>query len=463
LVGITDYTSYVPRHRLRRDLIAGQWGAKSLGGTKAVANYDEDALTQAYQATWSLIQRDALNDSVDALYFASTTSPYWQRAASSFIAAACDLRDEIETLDFGGSLRAGTGALRAALNAVSAGCHSRAVVTAADVREGAPESAEEQIFGDAAAALMIGREQVLAELLGQASRSDDFLDEWRRDRDRYVTVLTSRYTTERGYLANVVSVGQQVLKTAGLKPEEIGFVALSSPDGRAHNRAAQKLGFVPEQLIEEPIKEGGITGTPLALTLLCKALDQAKPGAAILVISHGDGADALLFRVTNLKQKRQGQNPDSSTIEIPSYAIYRKLRDFTRSPAEEGAAISNVMFEKEERQNVRLHATRCLSCETVQFPPTVVCLKCHSRDQLEEVGLRRRGTIFTFTRDYLYSAPNPPTVMAVVELEEGARFYCQVTDVDPDKVKIGQNVELTLRRLKEGGGMHHYYWKCRPV
>lgn len=463
MVGITDYTSYVPRHRLRRDLIAEQWGAKSLGGAKAVANYDEDALTQAYEASWSLIQRDALNDSVDALYFASTTSPYWQRPSSSFIAAACDLREEIETLDFGGSLRAGTGALRAALNAVSAGSRSRVIVTAADVREGAPETTEEQIFGDGGAALMVGREQVVAELLGQASRSDDFLDEWRRDRDRYVTVLTSRYTTERGYLANVVSVGQQALKFAGLKPEDIAFVALSSPDGRAHNLAAKKLGFVPDQIIEVPIKESGITGTPMALTLLCKALDRATPGAAILVLSHGDGADALVFRVTDLKQKKQTQNPDSSTVEIPSYAIYRKLRDFTRSSAEEGAVISNVMFEKEEKQNVRLHATRCLSCETVQFPPTVVCVKCHGRDRLEEVKLRRRGTIFTFTRDYLYGAPSPPTVMAVLELEEGARFYCQVTDVDPDKVKIGQNVELTLRRLKEGGGMHHYYWKCRPV
>jgi hydroxymethylglutaryl-CoA synthase len=463
LVGITDYTSYVPRYRLRHDLIAEQWGAKSLGGTKAVANFDEDALTEGFAAAWTLIQRDNSNDSVDALYFASTTSPYWQRAASSFIVAACDLREEIETLDFGGSLRAGIGAVRAACNAVSAGACNKVVITAADVREAAPESAEEQILGDAAAAVMVGKERVLAELIGQVVRSDDFFDEWRRDRDRYLTALTSRYTTERGYLANVIAAGQQALKIAGLKPENIAFVALSSPDGRAHKSAAQKIGFVPEQLIEVAVKDEGITGTPLPLTLLCKALDRAKPGAVILVIGHGDGADALLFRVTDQKQKQATQISDSLTLEIPSYGIYRKLRDFTRVATEEGAVISNVMFEKEEKQNVRLHATRCSHCETVQFPPTVVCVKCRGRDDLQEVRLRRRGTIFTFTKDYLYSAPNPPTVMAVVELEEGARFYCQVTDVDPDKVKIGQNVELTLRRLKDGGGMHHYYWKCRPV
>ena len=75
--------------------------------------------------------------------------------------------------------------------------------------------------------------------------------------------------------------------------------------------------------------------------------------------------------------------------------------------------------------------------------------------------MARRGTIFTFTRDYLYDAPITPTLMAVIELEDGARFYCQGTDMDAQNAAIGQCVELTLRRLREGGGTHHYYWKCR--
>jgi uncharacterized OB-fold protein len=121
------------------------------------------------------------------------------------------------------------------------------------------------------------------------------------------------------------------------------------------------------------------------------------------------------------------------------------------------------MFEKEERQNVRLHGMRCSKCETVQFPAAPLCVACRNRNELEDVRLAQHGTIFTYAIDYLYSAPSPPTAMAVVELEDGARFYCQVTDVNPEKVQIGQRVELTLRRFKEGGSMHHYYWKARPV
>lgn len=463
MVGITDYSIYVPRCRLSRDLIAQQWGTKSLGGLKAVANFDEDSLTAAFEAARSLIDRDGLSGSIDALYFASTTAPYWQRAASSFIATAFDLPDEIQTVDFAGSLRAGTNALEAALNAVAAGAAARVIVAAADVRDGAPESPEEQLFGDGAAALAIGKEGVCAELVAKTARTDNFFDEWRRDQDRYVTGLSSRYTTERGYLANTVAASNRVLQMAGLKPQDIALVALSSPDGRAHNLAAKKIGFTAEQIVDIHLNEGGLTGTPLPLSLLCSALDAAHTGALILVAGHGDGANAFIFRMTDQGRKTKPVAAGASTLEIPSYAIYRKFREFTREPATDGAVLSNVMFEKEERQNVRLHAMRCSSCETVQFPPAPVCLKCRSREQLQEQRLARRGTIFTYTKDYLYSSPHPPTVMAVIELEDGARFYCQVADVDPDKVKIGQTVELSLRRLKDGGGMHHYYWKCRPV
>jgi len=461
LVGIVDYATYVPVYRLRREIIAEQWCARSAGGRKAVSNFDEDSLTLAYETAWSLVGRNA---PVGALYFASTTSPYWQRACSSLIAAACDLPDELDTMDFGGTVRAGTAALRAAFNSVAAGTNRKVIVTAADVRDGAPESPEEQTFGDAAAAVVVGQEGVIAEVIAQTSRSDDFFDEWRRDRDACVTAIASRYAVERGYEANVVAAAQQILRMANLKPADVKYLALSSPDGRAHIKAARKLGFDTGQLVDVPLEDVGITGTAMSLALLCAALDRAEAGALILVVGYGDGADAVLLRMTGQRPKR-AEHPGNgnASIEIPSYAMYRKLRDFNRRGPEDGAVISNVMFEQEERQNIRLHAGRCSSCGTVQFPFAPVCAKCHVRNVLKEVPMARCGAIFTFTKDYLYAGPTQPTVMAVIELGDGARFYCQMTDVEPQKVRIGMPVNLTLRRLKDGGGMHHYYWKCRPA
>lgn len=47
--------------------------------------------------------------------------------------------------------------------------------------------------------------------------------------------------------------------------------------------------------------------------------------------------------------------------------------------------------------------------------------------------------------------------MSVIDLNQGGRLYLQMTDVDPEDVRVGDEVVLTLRRRKEGPTMHHYY------
>jgi len=39
----------------------------------------------------------------------------------------------------------------------------------------------------------------------------------------------------------------------------------------------------------------------------------------------------------------------------------------------------------------------------------------------------------------------------------------ELTDVDPDAVRIGQRVEMTFRRLYEAEGIYNYFWKARPA
>src|SRR5207247_2007992 len=81
---------------------------------------------------------------------------------------------------------------------------------------------------------------------------------------------------------------------------------------------------------------------------------------------------------------------------------------------------------------------------------------------LEEVKLARRGKLFTFTNDYLFESPDPPTSHAVIDLEGGGRLYCQLTDCEPERVEIDMPLELTFRRIHEGGGFNNYFWKARP-
>jgi 3-hydroxy-3-methylglutaryl CoA synthase len=112
-VGILAAGAYIPRLRLQRKAIAAAnaWfnpGLRGLArGERAMANWDEDAVTMAVEAA-----RDCLTGSdpetVAALYLASTTHPFDDRQSTSIVAGALNLRADLRTLDIGGSLRAGT-------------------------------------------------------------------------------------------------------------------------------------------------------------------------------------------------------------------------------------------------------------------------------------------------------------------------------------------------------------------
>lgn len=461
MIGITAHAVYIPRYRIDRKVIASAFGLRAFPGERTAVNFDEDSLTLATQA----VQRVLKYISGHGLYFASTTAPYLEKMNASLIAAACDLDDEVAVADFGGSVRSGTIALSCALDRVAASDLTNIVVAAADVRDAPPESMEEQIFGDAGAAIVIGHDPVIARYLGRATVYDDFLDIVRRDRDERVTSFASKFTFRRGYEEAVTKALSRLLEKVGLRPEEINKLILPPIDQGSHVKLAARVGFRPEQVQRTFFEHIGVTGSSMSLLLLSAALEEARPNDKLLVVGYGDGADALLFEVTDHIDQFQVGHPIekqvSWAIRFQSYEVFRKAREFFRHH-EDHLEISNIWYEREEKQNIRLYGTECGECGTRQFPMTRVCVACRSAESLRDVRLARRGRVFTFTTDTLTPSPLPPTVMAVVDLDGGGRIYLQMTDVEPQSIEIGMPVELTLRRLKEGGGIHHYYWKCRP-
>jgi uncharacterized OB-fold protein len=85
-------------------------------------------------------------------------------------------------------------------------------------------------------------------------------------------------------------------------------------------------------------------------------------------------------------------------------------------------------------------------------------------DQMEPVRMADvPARIATFTVDRLAYSLSPPVVAVVIDFDGGGRFQCELTDVDPDAVRIGDRVEMTFRRLYTVDGIHNYFWKARPV
>jgi hydroxymethylglutaryl-CoA synthase len=463
-VGITAYGAYLPRLRLDRALITGAWGTAQPAGAIAVANYDEDALTLAVEAALACIGNAA---DTDGLYFASTSAPYREKQVASMVATACDLQRRTHSADFTGSVRAGMSAFLAATHAVRAQVLNDVCVTAADCRMAAPESEIEGLLGDGAAAMRVGRENVVAEVIETASVSEEFTHLWRTDDQKFVQAFPGKFSNTYGYARDLGEAIRTVLEGRRLQPEAIAKLALGSPDARAAVDLAKELGFDPRRQLVTPVAAGtGSAGTADPLLTLVAALDEAEPGDWLIMGAYGEGADAALLRVTDQLPQRRPERSWRHLLEaglpLASYEKYLKFRRVLEID-ETGEAINNVLEFKELKQDTRLYGSRCAACGTVQFPLARVCIKCKARDKLQDHKLSKRGTVFTFTVDHLIANIDHPLPMVVVDLEGGGRLYVQMTDFADGEVQVGVPVILTFRRLHDGGGNHNYFWKARPL
>ena len=70
--GIVSVGAHVPRYRLTGALLAGIWGG-SASGERAVANYDEDALTMACEA--AMLPSSTLKNTSSAATIPKNRSP----------------------------------------------------------------------------------------------------------------------------------------------------------------------------------------------------------------------------------------------------------------------------------------------------------------------------------------------------------------------------------------------------
>jgi hydroxymethylglutaryl-CoA synthase len=465
MVGITRIATYFPRRRLDRALVAKAWGTRLPPGTRTVAGIDEDALTMATDAVLACLE-GAQPSEVDALYFASVSSPYREKQVASVIATASDLRRDVAVADFSGSVRAGLGSLRVALDGVRAGSARSALVAIADARVAEPESELEAFLGDGAVGVAVGTDGVVAQLVATASVAEEFTYLWRTDEQRYVQASEPRFGATYGYARDMADAIRAVLRRAELPPERVAQLALGAPDARAAADAAKRAGCDPgRQLAASLVGEAGCLGSAEPLALLARSLETAAPGDFLVVAGWGEGADALVFRATDrLPAGRPRPIADrlARGIALPSYERYLRARGVL--PAEPiGEPVTAMIEWKELKQNVRLYGSRCEACGLVQYPQARVCLGCRAQDRMADHKLAKRGTVFTFTIDNLAPVLEHPMPMAVIDLDGGGRVYLQVTDAAEGEIKVGAPVELTFRRLHEAGGNRNYFWKARPA
>jgi 3-hydroxy-3-methylglutaryl CoA synthase len=444
------------------------WGGRT---EKAVANYDEDSLTMGIAAAVDCL-KGVDRSSIDAVYFASTTSPYLEKQAAAIVVAAADLSKEVYAADFGGSLRAGTIALKAALDAVRAGSAKRVLVVTSDLRVPQAGSAFEQAFGDGAVAFLVGDSEIAATIEDSYFISDEILDVWRTG-DNVMHSAEDRFALERGYLDLIPRTVSGLLKKSDLAPKDFTKAVFYGPDARRHAQMARMLGFDPKTQVQDPLfTTVGNTGAAFALMILVAALEDAKAGDRILLANYGNGGDAFTLRVTeNVVQLKNGRGVKGylqskrTLSDYQKYARWRGLIEVASAAARpERVAPSLAALRRDRDEVMGLYGVKCKSCGYPQFPPQRVCTRCHTKDNFEPYRFaHKKATLFTFAADYLAETPDPPFIIGVLNFEGGGRMKAMLTDADVNQLQVGMPVEMSFRKLYQTGGIHHYFWKGMPV
>lgn len=465
MVGLIAYGAYVPYSRLQRSAIGSVLGSGGGKGTRAVASYDEDSTTMGAEAARMAVR--TLPDGVvpRRIYFATSSPAYMDKTNATAIHAALDLDEAALAVDMGGSVRSGIGAIIAAADA-----DTPTIAIVSDVRIGLPGGIDEREGGDAAAAFVFGGPDPIAEILGEASSTAEFLDRWRLPGD-----ATSRSWEERfgehayGPLAD--GAFADALKQAGLQPDALDHVIVAGMHARAARAFASSCGARPEAIVDNLTTSIGNSGTAHAGVLLADVLDRANPNETIAVVVLADGATALILRTTEAIATRRAEKPVAAQIAAGNdalpYATFLTWRGMLeREPPRRPDPDPPYAPPSSRREDWKFAfvGSRCENCGRRHLPPSRVCLECRSvdamtREKMSDVG----ATVATFTIDRLAFSPHPPVVFAVLDFDGGGRFRSQMTDIDPAEVKIGLRAEMTFRKFVTARGIHNYFWKGRPV
>ncbi len=472
MAGIISYGAYIPYYRLSRSEIAGAWGMRAGTGERAVANYDEDSLTMAVAAARDCMQ-GIETAKIDGVYFASTTAPYKEKQTAATIAAVLGLPQESITMDFSCSLRSGSNALKAAMDAVDSGNRRNILVCVADCRLGYPAGPDEMTFGDGAAAMLVGNQDIIATIGHYYSQYQEIQDIWRSDRDNYVRTAEDRFASDMGYSKVTVDCVSAFLTKTNLTAADFTRVAIYSPNQRQLNRLSQKLGFNGSQVEDVLHAQVGNTGSAMCLMSLVSALEQADQGERIMLVSYGNGCDIFSITttdsITRLADRRGIKKHLPSKSMLTPYSRYLKWREIIQiqpaaRPPLEARRPSPVAQWREVPWELRLTGTKCRQCGTPQYPPQRVCLVCHTKDKFEPYTFfDKPARVFSFSHDYVVQSVDPPVTVTFVDFEGGGRLMCDMTDRDPATVEVGIPVEMTFRKLYYVDGIYNYWWKCQPA
>lgn len=476
--GIVAFGAYVPQLRLSRQAIfqANAWfndNIRSLAkGERSMCNWDEDALTMAVEAARDCLQgidRGFVRDVV----LASTTLPFADRQNAGILATALNMPEEISTSDSGGSQRAATTNLLRALKSEPADPTALTLVVASEKRRAKAASTQELLFGDGAAAVLLGTTNPIARFVASHQISVDFADHYRGEGEDFDYSWEERWVRDEGYRHIVPRALSGLFKKVDIAPGAVDRFIM--PGAVAHD-LAKRAGIRTDAVADTLSSVMGDAGAAHPLVMLVYALERATPGETIVVVGFGQGCDAILFKVTDaitaLAPRRAVTGSLArrrSETNYQRYLAFNGLVNMDRGPRSELDKQTALSALYRNRMTILgFTGGKCRQCGTVQFPKSNVCVNpncCAMRSQDDYPLADAHAQIQSWTADNLTYSPDPPQHFGMIVFEDGGRLIADITDVGKGEIDVGMPVRMMFRvkDYDERRGSRRYFWKAVPA
>jgi 3-hydroxy-3-methylglutaryl CoA synthase len=475
-IGIRSFGAYIPRRRMPRAVIAAAhaWALPNLNalakGERSLCSWDEDVITMAVEAGRDCLRAAATNE-VTALTLASTTAPYADLQNATLVGAALKMSADAAMIDTGGSTRAG---LSAVIEACQSSRRGNRLVIASDHRQAKPGSVQELQYGSGAGAVLIGDgTDLIAAFLGAETVSVPFFDHFRKTNEKFDYYWEERWIRDEGLGKIVPSAVKALLGKVGRTIAQVAWFGMTGGTAGSDKLVAKLISIPAERLVPDLQPEVGDTGAAHGILALIAALERAKAGDLVLIVSFAQGCQVVAFEMLQPVHASVRRGLRGSISRRIEESVYMKMLSFSgevqldwgmRAETDNKSALTQLYRSAD--QIFGFVGGRCESCHAVQFPRLPSCVDCGATDSQKPYSLADEpAKVATYTADWLQYSPAPPLYIGLVQFDVGARVLMEMVDVGPEGIDIGTPLEMIFR-IKERDQLRHYdryFWKATPA
>ena len=460
---VSGLGAYAPLLRLDRGAAAKALKFSGLGGRgagfRAVAGWDEDALTLAVEAARLQPGRP------DAVVFASTSAPFIERSHATLLADALALDPQTRTNDVGGSRRCAVAAMLDALLG-----RGDVLLAAGEKRPATAGSSRHLSDGDGGAAVVVSDEGA-ARLVAHSSVSHDLVDIYASREHPEAYVYEERFVRETAIAKVIAPAIKSALGNAGLEGRAIAFAAVHEPIAGSWRDIARATGVEAPNLASDVTQSIGDLGAAHALFAFALACAKAKPGDHVLVAGFGSGCDVLIFEIVGpMPGASEAAEAIRAGLAFNDYVRFLSLTGTlqldwgVRSEFEQKAQAT--VLERHGRDMIGFVGGRDAK-GNVQFPKTRIPVRpdAEGPEAWQDVRLADElATVVSITADRLNFTPDPPFWFGLAQFDNGARVMMEFTDADTRGFSVGDRVRMRLRIKSHDSrrGFRTYFWKAAP-